>query len=141
MPRNQKDFTYDRDTLLKVAGLVAATTAHPLILDLGPARMDGRLIVDISAVEVASGDEKFEIEVQVSNSPTFASGIFLAGTLKFGAAAGSGETVATVAPRRAELGVTNERNGTTYRYLRLNTRVGGTIATGINYTAFLVLAG
>jgi hypothetical protein len=31
----------------------------------------------------------------------------------------------------------NERNGTKYRYLRVYTDVSGTIATGINFTAYL----
>jgi hypothetical protein len=31
---------------------------------------------------------------------------------------------------------TNEQADVTYRYIRLYTKVAGTIATGINYTAF-----
>lgn len=31
----------------------------------------------------------------------------------------------------------NEEGGTTYRYVRLSTLVAGTIATGINFSAFI----
>ncbi len=33
--------------------------------------------------------------------------------------------------------IRTELEGTVYRYVRLHTTVAGTIATGINYTAFL----
>jgi hypothetical protein len=31
----------------------------------------------------------------------------------------------------------NEEGGTTYRYVRLSTLVAGTVATGINFSAFI----
>jgi len=136
MPRNSKDFTYDHQLLMKAAGLVAATTAHT-ILDLGPARMDGRVILDASAIEVDSGNELYTIELQVSNSATFASGIFVAGRIAFGHSSTTFESANTAIGRR-ELAFTNEINGVVYRYARLNTRVAGTIATGINYVGFIV---
>jgi hypothetical protein len=138
MPRNQSDFTYDNELNLKVAGLVAATTAGSLILDLGAARINGRVIVDVTACEVASGDEKYEIEVQVSQSASLASGIFLVGCLKLGDSTVNGESADTAVPTRREIAVSNEIDGVAYRYMRLNTRVAGTVATGVNYKAFLV---
>jgi hypothetical protein len=142
MARNQKDFTYDHATIMKDAGLVAASAAAEVssvakVLDLGLARVDARVVVDIAAIEVASGDEKYEIEVQVSNSATVASGIFIAASLKLGDSSVSNESADTAVGRR-EIAFTNEINGTTYRYARLYTRIAGTIATGINYEAALV---
>ena len=89
MARNQKDFTYDNDLLLKDAGLVASSAAATVSasakqLDLGAARVDGRVIVDISAIEVDTGNEKYEIEVQVSNTSGFGAGIFIAALAKLG---------------------------------------------------------
>jgi hypothetical protein len=145
MARNQKDFTYDHATLLKDAGLVATSAAATVAssarqLDLGPARIDGRVIVDISAVEIDTGNEKYEIEAQVSNTSGFGAGIVITGLLKLGHSSVSNESASSGAGRR-ELHITNEVNGVTYRYLRLFTRVGGTVATGINYSAFFVPRG
>lgn len=144
MPLNQKGFTYDVDHQLKDAGLVASSAAAQVggsnrIINLGASRVDARVIVDLTAVEVDNGNEKYEIEVQVSNSPTFASGIFIAALLKLGDSSVSNESADTAVGRR-EIAFTNEINGTIYQYVRLFTRIAGTIATGINYTANMATA-
>ena len=139
MTRNQKDFTPDASFQFKDAGLVAADGAAQVggsdqIIDLGASRVDGRVIIDISAIEAAT-DERYDIHVQLSNSATFASGIHSAAVLPTGlAAAIPGDT--TTAVGRYELPFCNEMNGVTYRYARVYTDVTGTIATGINYTAW-----
>lgn len=143
MAIQQKGHTVDTLLVLKDAGLVAASAAATVAsaakqLDLGAGRIDGRVIVDLSAVEVDTGNEKYEIEVQVSNTSGFGSGIWIAGSLKLGHSSVSNESASTTTGRR-EIGVTNEINGTIYRYMRLYTRIAGTIATGINYTAVLAL--
>lgn len=143
MARNSKDFTYDHAHLLKDEGLVGASAAATVggsarVLDLGPGRVDARAILDITAVEVADGNEKYEIEVQVSNSSTFASGNFIVGVAKLGDSSVSGESADTTTGRR-ELHFTNEIDGTIYRYTRLYTRVAGTVGTGINYSGYLAL--
>jgi hypothetical protein len=142
MTRNQKDFTPDLSTQLKDAGLIAASAAAEVdssaqIIDLGAGRVDLRAIVDVSAIEIASNDEIYDIVLQVSNSATFASGIKNVGQLNLAATevADGGAADATVG--RHELHGCNEVNGTVYRYARLYTVVAGTIATGINYTAWL----
>lgn len=141
MARQQKDFTYDNATLLKDAGAITADAAAQVsasnkILDLGAARMDGRVIVDVSAIDVSSADEVYVLIAQFSNSSTFASGVIGGVALRLGAAAAlQGESAASVVGRY-ELPVTNEINGTTYRYMRMYTDVGGTTPS-INYTAFL----
>lgn len=144
MAINQKGFTYDHALLMKDAGLVAASAAATVggsakVLDLGAARVDARVIVDISAIEVATGDEKYEIEVQVSNTANMSGGLFIAGVAKLGDSTVSNESADTAVGRR-EIAFTNEINGTTYRYARIYTRVAGTVATGINFTAVLVPA-
>ena len=145
MARQQKDFTPDVALELKDAGLVAASAAALVdaaakIIDLGASgRVDGRVIVDITAIEIDTTDEIYRIAVQVSSSATFASVIKNVTALQIGHT--TADAVAdTGVVGRYELPFCNEVNGTTYRYLRLYTYVAGTIATGINYTAWAVKA-
>ncbi len=84
--------------------------------------------------------ELYTVLTQFSNSLTFAGG----GTptvngpaLLLGDSSTTLETVDTIIGRR-ELPFCNEINGVTYQYMRVYTIVAGTIATGINYTAFVV---
>jgi hypothetical protein len=128
-------FTYDDALELKAAGLVAATTTETTILDLGAGLVDANLVLDVSAVEVASGDEKYTIHIEGSNVAAMTSGsvslaaIFMGNTTApMDAATGTGRFVV---PFR------NEQNGTVYRYIRIYTLVAGTIATGINFSAFV----
>jgi hypothetical protein len=143
LQRNSKDATFDYNLRLKDAGLVAASAAAQVggvdkILDMGAARFDGRVIIDTSAVEVDTGNEKYEIIVQGSTSATFASGVWNLGAIILGDSSVSLETVDTAAARHQEIAFCNEVNGNVYRYIRVYTIVAGTIATGINYTANLV---
>jgi hypothetical protein len=145
MPRNRIDFTFDYNLRLKDAGLVAADAAAQVggvdkILDLGASRVDGRVIVDTTAVEVASGDERYLVKAQFSNSSTFASGIVGGPALDIGDSSVTKDSADHGAVGRYELAFTNEISGTTYRYMRMFTEVQGTIATGINYIANAVLA-
>jgi len=142
MPRDRKDVTFDIGLRLKDAGLVAASAAAQVggvdkILDLGAGRVDGRAILDVTACEVDTGNEKYQIMFQLSNSATFASGVFNGSALVLGDSSVSNETVDSAVPRHQELPVCNEVNGVVYRYARLYTFVAGTIATGINYSGFL----
>jgi hypothetical protein len=141
--RNSKDFTYDHAHLLKDAGLVASSAAATVasaarVIDFGPGRIDARAILDILAIEVDTANEKYEIEMQVSNTADLSAGIFIAGVVKLGDSSVSNESADTAVGRR-ELHFTNEINGTVYRYGRLFTRIAGTIATGINYSGLLAL--
>ena len=142
LQRNQKDATFDYLLRMKDAGLVAASAAAQVdsadkILDMGAQRFDGRVLVDVTACEVASGDEKYVIIVQGSTSATFASGVWNLAALPLGDSTVSLETVDTAATRHQEIAFCNEVNGVLYRYLRVYTQVVGTVATGINYTANL----
>jgi hypothetical protein len=158
MTRNRFDRSFDAATELKDAGLIAADAAAQVggadqILDLaaddgvdGPpsgsdgSRIDGTVIVDVSAVEIASNDENYKIIAQVSNSPTFASGIKNVGILELAdtVVASGGADDGEVG--HYEFGISNEVNGVAFRYLRLFTDVSGTIATGIDYTAHFAKA-
>jgi len=128
-------YTYDDALSLKDAGLVAATTTETTILDLGDGLVDGFLVLDVSAVEVASTDEKYTIHLEGSNVAAMTSGsVSLAATFMgnltapMDAATGTG---------RFAIPFRNVQNGTIYRYVRIYTLVAGTIATGINFAAFV----
>jgi hypothetical protein len=133
-------YVFDPGMEFKDAGLIAADAAALVdtvakIVDLGANFLRAAMVIDISAVEIASNDERYDIVIQLSNSATFASGILdrcalTTGTLE----ALAGDTDTPVG--RHILYFDNEIDGTIYRYARVWTDVTGTIATGINYTAW-----
>lgn len=134
--------TYDALLEAKDAGLVAASAAAQVdsaakILDLGTGVVKGDLIIDATAVEVDSGNEAYRIGIQVSSSATFASDIYEVGSIELGdSAAIHGDTDMGIGRYRVPF--TNEiADGVTKRYVRVYTTVAGTIATGINYTAYI----
>jgi len=140
--KHRPSFTYDVNLKMKDAGLIAADAAAQVaaadkILDMGDGLFEGELVIDITAVEIASNDERYDICWQVSDSATFASGVHNAAVLPTGALETliGGDTDTAVG--RYVLGVRNELNGTYYRYARVYTNVTGAIATGINYSAFV----
>lgn len=128
-------FVFDGDLELKEAGLVAASEDGD-ILDLGDGLVDGFLVVDMSACEVATGNEIYTVSLEGSNVAAMTSGSVCLAKKVFGN---------LVVPMDAALSTTgryvipfrNEEGGTVYRYIRLSTLVAGTIATGINFSAFL----
>jgi len=131
--------TYDASLLLKAAGLVAASADGSLILDLGEGLFEGVAIIDVTAIEVATGDETYQVIYE--GSPDAA---FTAGTLAVLQRIMLGSVAASTAPQgfadtvgRFTVPLRNERNGTLYRYMRIRTVVIGTIATGINYSTWL----
>lgn len=127
--------TYDHSLLLKAAGLVAATAAGSVILDLGDGFMDADLILDITALEVATGDEIYTIAIEGSAVAAMTSGSVILAEKTVGNNPAPAD--ADTAVGRHVLPFTNELNGTLYRYIRIHTTVVGDIATGINYSAFL----
>lgn len=135
--------TYDATGLLKDAGLVGASAAGTVggvakIYDAGQARLDAVAVVDVSAIEVGTGDESYYILIQGSDSATFATNIVNLATLHLGHIS-TFQGGATVQPTagRYEVQVWNEVNGTLYRYIRVYTVVAGTIATGVNFSCWL----
>ena len=139
--KSRPTYTFDANLEFKDAGLVAADAAAQVdgsnqIIDVGAAKFKGDMVIDVTAIEVASGDEKYDIQVQGSTSSTFASGNEQLASLALGDSSVVGGD-ADSATGRFVLPFNNlAENGTPYRYLRLYTDVTGTIATGINYTGW-----
>lgn len=140
----KQEFLPDINARLKDAGLVAADAAWQVaaankIHDFGAATYtEFDIHILVSAIEVASTDELYELYIQLSSSATFASSIVNRIMLPLGAAAAAaagadiGSTVG-----RYRIHADNEWDGTVYRYLRGYTDVTGTIATGINFQAWM----
>jgi len=149
--KSRQAYTFDAELEMKDAGLVAADAAWTVdgaaasaIIDVGTGRVDGKVIVDVSAIEIATGDERYSLLIQGSNSSSFASGVVILACLPVG----DGSTIASAfgssgvdvddTTGRFEIPFSNERNNTYYRYVRGWTDVAGTVATGINFSAYMV---
>lgn len=127
--------TYDHATLLKAAGLIATSTVGGVILDLGDGFMQADLVIDITALEVASNDEIYTITLEGSNVANMSSGSVTLAEKQFGNVPAPADADTGIG--RHVVAVRNEMAGQLYRYVRLHTVVAGAVATGINYSAFL----
>lgn len=141
------DRLFDVNLQLKDSG--SAVTADALAtvggstatLDVGSgAFLDAVLVVDVSAMDVASTDESYKLRLIGSNSSSFASGIAVLATLELGVATSmngsAGAADANKTTGRWVLPFYNQAGTTIYRYLRLALDVGGTTPS-ITYTAFV----
>lgn len=127
-------YAFDVDLLLKDAGAVTTDAAAQVggsarQLDLGGAsgsRFEAELVIDVSALDLASTDETYQLIFQVSDTSGFGSGV-----VDF-------VRIPITATGRVTVGVSNVKSGVAYRYARMFTDVGGTTPS-INYTAFLAV--
>jgi hypothetical protein len=139
----RRTYNFDADLVLKDAGLVAASAAAQVagadkVLDVGAARMDGVVVIDATAIEIASNDEEYDIILQGSTAAAFTAGtIQNLAQMNMGATEVRQGSAIDSEAGRYEMPFTNYQDDTVYRYLRLFTVVGGTIASGINYKAFI----
>jgi hypothetical protein len=131
---------FDADLEFKDAGLVAASAAAQVdsadkIVNVGTGYFLGLMEIDISAIEIDTNDERYDIIVQGSTSSSFADTIVPLAQIQVGANEVLDGDVDS-SPGKYQIPFTNERDGVYYPYLRLYTKVAGTITTGINYTAY-----
>src|SRR5437868_11509228 len=87
--KTRRSFSFDALLQFKDAGLVAADGAATVssvakIVDVGAGLFEADMVLDVTALEVATGDERYEIQVQGSNSPSFAFGIAQLATFVIG---------------------------------------------------------
>lgn len=145
MAELKQNNTFTKDSALSFLSSASATIAQANttaaahdVLDLGgDGYFFGKLVIDVSAIEVATGDEAYDISLQMSNSATFASGVVEKVTVRLGADATSHTGSADSVVGRYQIPVDNEYQGVGYRYLRIYTDGYGTLATGISFEAFL----
>lgn len=132
----------DGTLILKDAGLVAVSGAATVggqakVADVGAGLVNAELVVDVSAIEIASNDELYTIALQGSDTSDFSTGspvIEDLAVLILGASEVVGGNQDT-ASGRLILPFRNEKAGTVFPYLRVYTTVAGAVATGINFTA------
>ena len=127
--------TYDNATLLRAAGLIAATATESIILDIGAGLIDADWINDVLAIEVASTVEKYTVILEGSNVAAMSSGIVELARCDFGNVT-TPVTVVT-GTGRFLTPFRNEIDGTIYRYCRVQTTVVGAIATGLNFVSWI----
>jgi hypothetical protein len=134
--------TFDSTLLFKDAGAVTADGAAQVaaaarVVDVGAnSRFDGTMMVNVSALDVTSGDERYVVNVQGSNAADFSAGVVNLGSLQLGDSTTTLESVDSVTGLY-ELPFTNEKGGVKYRYLRIYVDVAGTTPS-INFTAYAV---
>ena len=128
-------FTYDSSLLLKAAGLVATTTTESTILNLGNGLVDGYLVLDVSACEVASTDEIYLICLEGSTVAAMTSASVTLAQIEMGNATAPADADTTTG--RFVVPFRNEQNGVLFPYVRIYTEVAGAVATGINFLAFI----
>lgn len=143
----ESNFPYDALLQLKDAGSVSSSAAAQVasadkILTVGDEAIGGDFVVDVSALDQTTGDEQAYIQLQGSNSASFASGVVTLAMVSIG-----GATAATgghpLGARSAVTGLTrysvpfkNVFGGTRYAYLRAYHALAGT-SPSVNYVASL----
>ncbi len=144
MAYRQNSYTIDTGTQLKDAGLIATSARAQVssadkILDVGAGYFSADLLLEITALEIDTGDELYDIVVQGSPDSDFGTA---ANIVELGAISlGPSETKRTDCDKDDTVGqytlpFCNEHNGVLYRYVSLYVVVVGTIASGINFTAY-----
>ena len=124
-----------QDDNLVLSDTTAAITADALatvggaaangIIDIGAVPVAFDVVIGIEALDVASNDEEYRVQILGSNSSSFASGIALLGELRIGAlealVGGTGAIDVDSVIGNHILTVRNyTADGTVYRYVRLN---------------------
>lgn len=138
------DRTYSFDANLQFSDNAAAYTANGYlqsggadgVIDLGgnqgtsptqQARIDAMAIFDVTAIDIASANERYTFKILLCNDPAFASSVFEAAAITLGkGSAGTPTTLGDSVIGRYELGFTNQVAGTIYEYMKVYLIVAGT---------------
>lgn len=132
-------FTYDNALLIRPVGAaITATETGATILDIGNGKVEGYLIADVTALDVATGDEAYTLMLEGSPDAAFgtAANITVLAMQRIGGATGATPVGTADVAGRFAIPFRNERNGTTFRYVRLYTLIAGTTPS-ITFSAFL----
>jgi hypothetical protein len=132
------------DGLIDFGGNQGATVTLPSIADVvtqtpQQPRIDAMLVVDVTAIDISSGNETYQLDLMVSNDPAFAAGNAVCAA---GIQLGKGTSLrGAVAQKdsvtgRVELGFTNQVSGNIYQFAKLFLTLGGTTPS-INIGAFV----
>ncbi len=153
---DQRKHIVDDDLMLRASAVLATAAyctygaATPVTLDLGGGFTEGKMVVDVSAVDknfATSGSNQIvDFIIRASNRSSFDGGfvplarfrlgsVFAAESVKDsglgGASSGTTQTGRFVTPW------TNDFGGTIYQYIRVRVLFAGTFQTGITFSAFM----
>lgn len=137
--RNQMDSTFDASLQLKDAAAVTASGAGQVggaarVVNVGPAILSGTFVVDIAALTI-NADAAYDIRLQASSDPTFASDVSIVANVNSALTASSGEDRPVVGRRSVPFNNIGEDGGAK-SYLRVFHVIAGTTPS-INYTAMI----
>lgn len=142
-----RSFTYDSALLLKDSAAITASAAAQVagvakVFDTGfvsggpGALFKGIAVIDVTAMDISSADEKYILIIQGSNSATFASGIENLAELDLGATASRNGGAKDSVVGRYELGFQNDQGDAMYQYIRHYMVISGTTPS-ITHTCFI----
>lgn len=134
---------YNQDLELVLADGAAAVTADGVSQvasaavnkKVGPGRFEGVLIIDVTAIDVSSNDEFYNLILQGSSAQAFSTFETLAQMNLGATAARPGGSITSVIGRY-EIPFITEQHDTVYDWIRLYTDVGGTTPS-ITYKAWI----
>ena len=135
MANKHSNFVFDKALQLKEAGLVAASEDFGII-DLGSGIVDACAVIDVSEIEIASGDEIYTVSIEASNTEDMTAGSVCVGKKVFGNLVIPMDAALSKAGRYV-IPFRNEEGGDIFRHVRLSVSVEGTVATGIGFSAFI----
>ncbi len=132
---------FDVQHELKDAGLVATSQAGTVagqakVVNLGPELVEGKLVIDVSALEIESNNELYRIKLQGSAAHDFSSILEDLAILELGAKEVLGGDQDSQTGRYV-LPFSNAKGLYAWPYVRLYTEVSGSVASGINFSAHL----
>jgi len=122
-------FTYDNALLVRAAAAnITSTETGSLIVDLGAGLVEGHLILDVTTQDATTGDEAYTFMLEGSPDAGFgtASNITVLAMQRTGGATGATPLGTADTTGRYTVPFRNERNGVTFRYVRLYTLLAGT---------------
>lgn len=129
---------YLHDGGLKTASFAGLVSAAAKILDVGDARFEGYWVVNVTALEHDTDDEVCQVFLQGSLQSDFSADVVNLALCELSA---PGALLAGADTERDVGGVnlpcSNVLEGVAYPYLRIYCVIGGTVATGFNFTSWL----
>jgi hypothetical protein len=132
------------DGIIDLGGNQGITITLPSIADsstLTPqqARIDAVVVVDVTAIDITSSNERYTIKVLASNDPSFLTGVQEVAGITIGkGASGTPATQKDNTTGRYELLFTNEQANVKFQFIKLFLVVAGTTPS-ISVEAFLAV--
>lgn len=134
------------DGVIDLGGNQGVTITLPAIDDTATytpqqARIDAMLILDVTAIDIASGNETYQFDIMVSNDPAFAAAnVVCAGGVQMGKGASLRGAVAQKdsVTGRYEVPFTNNIAGAIFQFMKVFLTAGGTTPS-VNVLSFVAV--